>query len=237
MTNAMMEIVNPPTKTPSHWVVGDQPAPAGAWDRLHAGLLVVDGDLHVHSMNVAARTNIGRDDGFALIEARFTPSENTDGNRLAGALETAARGQVGALAIWSTEHDEPYLLTAVQLESPSPARPRQQFLVTIADPLAVPAEPVLKCARALGLTQGEACLALALVRGETVTENAARRGVSVHTVRSQLRNIRDKLGLRRQSQLISWLTRAALSAAPYPRPSLPRLAEPTIRTRPQAAVV
>lgn len=237
MTNAMMEIVNPPAETLPFRVPGDQYTPADVWNRLHAGMLVVDGSLRVQSMNDAARDIIDRDDGFAVTDSRFALSEAPEGDRLRAALDTAARGQVGALAVWSTEHDEPYLITAVQMESQSGLRTRQHFLVTIADPIAVPAEPVLKCARALGLTQGEACLALALVRGETVTENAERRGVSVHTVRSQLRNIRDKLGLRRQSQLISWLTRAALCTAPYPHAPVPQLAGRLIPTPPRVAAV
>ena len=160
--------------------------------------------------------------------------EPSEENRLEQALHTARRGQVGAIAVWSINRDEPYLVTLVQLEDAAIARSRQYFMVSIADPFAVPAEPVLKCARALGLTHGEASLALALVRGETVTENAERRGVSVHTVRSQLRNIRDKLGLSRQSQLISWLTRAAMTTPPYPQPHRPERVTPT---RPRVAAV
>ena len=242
MTNAMMEIVNRPTEMPPLPVLADDDDHIDAWNRLHAGMLITDRALKVRSMNVAAKAIIERNDGICLADAHLALDGTHDGNPgtagcLEQAIDTATRGQVGAVAVWSAKHDAPYLVTVVQLENRSTAGAPQQFLISVADPVVVPAEPVLKCARALGLTHGEASLALALVRGETVTENAKRRGVSIHTVRSQLRNIRDKLGLSRQSQLISWLTRAALCTPPYPQALRPSAATTVLGSRPQTAIL
>ena len=57
-------------------------------------------------------------------------------------------------------------------------------------------------ARRCALTNAEAALLAALVDGATLKEFATRRGVSVHTVRNQLKQLFHKTGVRRQSDLI-----------------------------------
>lgn len=63
-----------------------------------------------------------------------------------------------------------------------------------------------------GLTAAEARLALILAEGPTLAEAAERLGVSVNTVRNQLRAVFDKLGLNRQSELVRALTQLAQMA-------------------------
>lgn len=53
-----------------------------------------------------------------------------------------------------------------------------------------------------GLTPAEAELALAILRGQTLAGHAAARGVSLNTVRSQLRRVFSKTGCRRQAELV-----------------------------------
>jgi DNA-binding CsgD family transcriptional regulator len=53
-----------------------------------------------------------------------------------------------------------------------------------------------------GLTAAEARLAAALAEGETITGAAARFGVSVGTLRTQLKSIFAKVGVNRQQDLI-----------------------------------
>lgn len=60
-----------------------------------------------------------------------------------------------------------------------------------------------------GLTTAEARLAVLLAHGLTLAEAAERVGVSIHTVRNQLRAVFDKLGLNRQSELVRALTQLA----------------------------
>lgn len=56
------------------------------------------------------------------------------------------------------------------------------------------------------LTVAEAELALALSAGHSLRDVAARRGVSIHTVRNQLGAVFDKTGCRRQQDLVRLLT-------------------------------
>jgi DNA-binding NarL/FixJ family response regulator len=52
------------------------------------------------------------------------------------------------------------------------------------------------------LTEAEDAVVAALVSGLTVQQIAAARGVTVTTVRAQVRTIFDKLGVRRQVDLV-----------------------------------
>lgn len=58
---------------------------------------------------------------------------------------------------------------------------------------------------AFGLTPGEARVAVAIAKGNSPDEIAVRHGISVHTVRSQLKDVFSKTGALRQSDLVSLL--------------------------------
>ena len=62
--------------------------------------------------------------------------------------------------------------------------------------------------RAYGLTAAEARLALALDRGGTLVEIAARLGVSYETVRAQLKAAFTKTGTRKQRDLLALVIKA-----------------------------
>jgi len=53
-----------------------------------------------------------------------------------------------------------------------------------------------------GLTDAEVALALALTRGVTLKEHAAARGVSINTVRAQLKQVLSKTGTARQTDVV-----------------------------------
>lgn len=65
--------------------------------------------------------------------------------------------------------------------------------------------------RAFSLTDSEALLAEALLNGATVADYAKERQVSKQTLRNQLVGVMRKTGTRRQSELVSLLTRLALT--------------------------
>jgi DNA-binding CsgD family transcriptional regulator len=56
-----------------------------------------------------------------------------------------------------------------------------------------------------GLSEAEAALAISLCGGRTLEEVSIERGTSLHTVRSQLKNIFNKTGTGRQADLVSLL--------------------------------
>lgn len=183
----------------------------GALDALQMGVVIVDAHLKAVKINAAGHLILDREDGLMLRDGSLTARRKCDQRALLKAHDAASRGQVGAAAVWPFASLQPYLVTLTPLASPCACGTSNHILVAITDPGTVPDEAILTCARALGLTPGESKLALALVSGDTVAEHADKRGVSVHTVRSQLRSIREKLGVSRQSQLVAWLCRATLA--------------------------
>ena len=72
--------------------------------------------------------------------------------------------------------------------------------------------PIEMLWRAFSLTESEARLAEALVNGSTLADFAKVREVSKQTLRNQLVGVMRKTGTRRQSELVSLLTRLALTS-------------------------
>lgn len=71
------------------------------------------------------------------------------------------------------------------------------------------------CLRAaFGLTDAETDIALGLADGFSATENAARRGIRDLTIRTHLKRIYEKTGVRRQCELAVLVWRLAALAAP-----------------------
>lgn len=65
--------------------------------------------------------------------------------------------------------------------------------------------------RAFSLTESEARLAEALLNGDTLADFARERAVSKQTLRNQLVGVMRKTGTKRQPELVSLLTRLAMS--------------------------
>lgn len=76
-----------------------------------------------------------------------------------------------------------------------------------ADPASLPGDVLW---RAFSLTESEAALAEALLSGVTLGDYAKDRQVSKQTLRNQLVGVMRKTGTRRQSELVSLLTRLSL---------------------------
>lgn len=80
-------------------------------------------------------------------------------------------------------------------------------LLFINDPNAQPEDRGALLRRLYNLSSREAELVQALASGETLKEYASRNDVSYETVRSQLRRVFDKTGVRRQAQLVPLVLR------------------------------
>jgi len=80
-------------------------------------------------------------------------------------------------------------------------------LLFINDPDAQPEDRGALLRRLYELSSREAQLVQALAGGETLKEYASRNHVSYETVRSQLRRVFDKTGVRRQAQLVPLVLR------------------------------
>lgn len=87
-------------------------------------------------------------------------------------------------------------------------------LVAVTEPDRMPGVSAASLRAYFGLTEAEACLAAALVGGSALETYAQARGVSIGTVRNQLKQVLAKVGVPRQSELVRVVltTAAALLA-------------------------
>ena len=78
--------------------------------------------------------------------------------------------------------------------------------VLVISPVTLPEAPPVELVQSLfDLTAAEARVARQLTKGQTVEEIAAEGGVSLNTVRTQVRGVLEKTGSRRQVEAIALL--------------------------------
>jgi DNA-binding CsgD family transcriptional regulator/PAS domain-containing protein len=183
-----------------------------------AACLVVEADGRIVSATAPAEAVLARDDGLLSAGGRLAAADADAARALARAIgETAAaarrRAEGGADAVPPAVRVPrragrgPYVV----LTTPLPAAPRSpvrlpaadRVVVTIRDPDARRGADPARVAGALGLTPAEAALACALADGDTLQSHAAKRGVSVETVRTLLRSAFRRTGCHRQSELVA----------------------------------
>lgn len=126
----------------------------------------------------------------------------------AGAKAAAARTG-GSMSLAKPEGRWPLSITVapVAAETISLLGGAASVLVTIADPEARVTLPAERLRELFGLTAAEARLALWLLQGERLYAACDRYDVSPNTVRGQLASIFSKTQTRRQSELVTLMTR------------------------------
>ena len=80
--------------------------------------------------------------------------------------------------------------------------PRADVVVFVTDPERLPATPIDRVQRWLGLTRAEAALVLQLLHGRRVEDAADALGISAHTARTQLKRALAKTSTGRQAELV-----------------------------------
>jgi DNA-binding CsgD family transcriptional regulator len=86
--------------------------------------------------------------------------------------------------------------------------PPASVAVFVVDSKELPRAEIDHIATALQITQAEARLARALLHDKSLQDFADESGISIHTVRVQLRSLLDKTDTSRQAQLVRLLTNA-----------------------------
>jgi DNA-binding CsgD family transcriptional regulator len=127
---------------------------------------------------------------------------------LTSALQIGARdgeGRYFALARLAARSVQPYQLHDAILD------PGPLVMLVVHGSRDLSSLPTDMLWRAFALTESEAKLAEALLNGSTLADFAKEREVSKQTLRNQLAGVMRKTGMRRQAELVSWLTRLALT--------------------------
>jgi len=176
-------------------------------DAVRSAAITLNGNRTVLHHNAAAASVFRRSDGLMMRGGCLFADGHANDTRLsqAIALATARSNPVAsALVVERVPSLLPYLLTVTPLIGRSPGN---LALVLFRDPESVEdsLEEVLRIL--FSLTAAEAAVAADLSNGQTLSEIALRRGVSVSTLRSQLKSIFQKSNCSRQSELVALIRR------------------------------
>ncbi|MBX3493689.1 MAG: helix-turn-helix transcriptional regulator [Parvibaculum sp.] len=185
-------------------------------DRLADAVFVCDRDGRILHMNEAGASLIGRGDTLRAIRGTLRPAAAEAGMAFVRAAYAAADPLLGetarpSLALRGPEGTLPLLARFHTLPpglGPDLRNMRGEVLIVIRDPN-LPARHDETALRALGFTPAETALTLALADGRTLAEHAADRGVTLETVRSQLKGAMSKAGVSRQAELVRLAMRYA----------------------------
>ncbi|QVX41783.1 helix-turn-helix transcriptional regulator (plasmid) [Ralstonia solanacearum] len=189
-------------------------------DRWQCGLVVCDADGRVQWMNRPAQDRIAHHGALHLRDG-LLHAHGDKAARLRHALmpRSIAHGRATFLTL---DHAAHRLHLAVQpLTRVDGIADAGGALVMISDGNLAGEIPAAALAALFDLTEAESRLASALVQGDTLEQYAQRRGVSIGTVRYQLKQVLSKTGTNRQSELMrKVLCSAAAHAAGFQSASM-----------------
>lgn len=173
---------------------------AAALDALPGAVALVTSQGRVVLANRAARALHARGLGL-VVDARLGAARSADDARLRGLFARVGQsGRAEAMALPRPD-GRSFQILAAPLPRQRAHAGMAALVVLVADPDDRPTPPAARLGALFGLTSAEAAVALALAAGERTEEIASRRGVTMPTLRTQIRAILAKTGAVRQSDL------------------------------------
>ncbi|WP_025899690.1 DNA-binding response regulator [Sneathiella glossodoripedis] len=190
-------------------------------NRLPMGVILVTASSQVLFFNGKAKSFLEKKDGLVLDTNRYcravNPAENKQlGELLENALTPSkTEKQEGdfAMSVSREDSDAPLTVMVAPIGTGVAGKGAVLFVSDPVEPVELSIDAIC---RLYGLTPAEGRLALGLTNGSKLDDLAEEWGVSMHTVRSQLRQIFRKTDTSRQSELVKLILTgpAALKAAP-----------------------
>lgn len=186
-----------------------------ALDWLTDGVALLAADGTVLYANQALEEIARRNDGISIARRAIRLAAPAAAAHLANALGAVARLHGGDPT--ATNHDfsvtrrspvPPYFLSVRPVTHADGVRLSRRMAVALLfvhDPLQRQRRAAEIFREALGLTEAEANLALALQEGMGVADYARARGLSANTAYTHLRRIKEKTGCKHMAELIRWL--------------------------------
>jgi len=184
---------------------------ARALDWLADGVALIGAGGRVLHVNATFRAIARRGDGIALNSARIRIASAPARSRLNAAIAAAfaahnlRRLTAGAVdfAVPRPDGGPSYLLSVRPLLDPDGAPYGEPCaIVFVRDPLTCRSVDVATLREVLGLTEAEACLASSLQSGQAPADYARERALSLNTVYTHLRRLKDKTGCSRMTELV-----------------------------------
>jgi len=190
-------------------------------NRLPLGVVLVTATAQVLFLNEKAKNILDRNDGLILDANRFCraslPSENKRlGELLHSVLTPEGNDSVDADFAMTVNRDEVDTPLTVMVAPIGSGIAGKGAVLFVSDPSEAVELSIDAICGLYGLTPAEGRLALGLTNGYKLDDLAEEWNVSMHTVRSQLRQIFRKTDTSRQSELVKLILTgpAALKAAP-----------------------
>jgi DNA-binding CsgD family transcriptional regulator len=187
-----------------------------ALDRLCSGVIVSDDGGRVVEMNRGAQAMVRLEDGLVIRNGQLRARRAFETAKMAKLISAAAAvgktdAATGHMLIGRGDGRLAYVLTVAPLHSDLAIGDRPLAMIVIVDPERhSPSDSEL--VNLFGFSPAEARLATALMTGKTLTEIAAKFGLRVPTLRTQLRSILKKVGAKRQSDLIRIVSSAGIGS-------------------------
>lgn len=182
----------------------------GVIDTIRHGIVVVGPGSSVVQLNSAAERIITSGDGLCIRAGRVEATHMSTNTELQVAITRACvdpqngYGSGDSFACSRSSGKRPYVIHVLPLkpaENPSAAR----ALVMIIDPEQTSEPPKMLLIRLFGLTNGEADVALLMLRGAGLKPIAADLALSMATVKTHLHHIFIKTDTHRQAELVRLL--------------------------------
>jgi DNA-binding CsgD family transcriptional regulator len=179
-------------------------------DDVEDGMVLLDAKLRVCHANLPARTVLARGDGLLLRTGRLAcrdTGDDTEFRITVDAVLSLRAPPPGGSVVVHRREGAPLLLqmTRVIGDDVRSLLPRTVVVVRIKDPDRDRSPSPALLRQLLGLTLGEARAVLAVCRTQSQDEAARRVGVARTTLRTQLRQAYQKLGLRDRADLLRLL--------------------------------
>lgn len=190
-------------------------------NRLPMGVIMVAAEGNILFMNEKANGFLSTGDGLMITADRkcvaTEPSENKALSQLLQdtlSSDTSSRND-GEFALSLTRNNSDSPLT-VMIAPLGTGKAGKGAVIFVSDPMEPVEISMDTICRLYSLTPAEGRLALGLTNGRTLDDMAAEWSVSMHTVRSQLRQIFRKTDTSRQSELVKLILTgpAAIPATP-----------------------
>lgn len=190
-------------------------------NRLPMGVILVTENSQVLFFNDKARRYLDRGDGLTLDAARICRATNPTENKLLNELlantlspnaEKKSEGDF-AMSITREHSDTPLTIMVAPIGTGVAGKGAVLFVSDPMEPVELSVETIC---RLYTLTPAEGRLTHGLANGHKLDDLAEEWGVSMHTVRSQLRQVFRKTETSRQSELVKLILTgpAALQASP-----------------------
>lgn len=161
-------------------------------DEVDYGILVVDAEWRVRSCNRSARRTLASSAALSMVDGRLRVAGPKDAFDLRQAMEDAVgKGMRRLLSLRGGGQATVVAIVPIERDS---LEQHDCCLLMLSRPTACEQLSAWGLAHAVGLTSSERAVFLELMNGIDPSEIAARRQVSIATIRTQINGIRSKLG-------------------------------------------